>query len=311
MESIPVTILGGSDRKPGVLPPSGVGLHPLSSVKGVSIRIEGRPLVAHLVERVTAAEGFGPISIAGPAEVYEPLGLDARIVDTDGSVAANLRAGIEASERTSDGFLAILACDVLPSAEELSSLRTRFEEARSCSLWFPFVRLPEDPSELGAFAWKPVYRLVPSGGSEAVRILPGHLGIFDPDMLRLPLLYKLLDGAYRTRNRSIATRRAVILRMVLLSLLAQDLKLLASLRLPSRTLTVLSSGLRLAGRLRVGSIEQAELEKLIGRIFLRTQVSAGREIRYPIVDVISLAEDIDTEEEATQLVREIEAASGE
>jgi len=303
MRPVPVTILGGSDRKPGSLPESGAGLHPLATYKGAAVRVGGRPLVALLVERLLSSKGFGPVTIAGPARVFDPLELDARILDTDGSVATNLRAAIEAHEASQGGPLAVLACDVLPSTGELDELRDGYEAAAPCALWFPFVRVPRDPRELGAFAWKPVYRVVlPSG--EIVGILPGHLGIFDPATLRLPLLYRLFDAAYRTRNHSVAHRRAVMLRTVLLSLVAQDLKLLASLRAPSRTLTIVASGLRLAHELRKGRIRLAELEQLIGRIFLRQHLwglSPERGIRYPIVDTISLAEDIDTEEEAREL----------
>jgi len=307
VRSIPVTILGGSDRKPGVLPESGGALHPLATYKGVAIRVEGRPLVAWLVERLLAAEGFGPVTIAGPAQVYAPLGLAARIVDTDASVARNLRAAIEAHESAGAGPMAVLACDVLPSTAELVALRARYEADAPCALWFPFVRVPKDLGRLGAFAWKPEYRVVlPSG--EEVPILPGHLGLFDPATLRLPLLYRLFDAAYRTRNHSVGYRRAVMLRMVLLSLLVQDVKLLASLKAPSRTLTILRSGLRLARELRAGRIRLAELERLIGRIFLRHHLAGlapERGIRYPLVDWISLAEDIDTEEEAREVHGEV------
>jgi hypothetical protein len=306
MQSIPVTILGGSDRKPGALPPSGEGLHSLATYKGVAIRVRGRPLIEILVERLTAAEGFGPVCIAGPARVYEPLGLDARILDTDGSVGVNLRLAIESGERSADGMLGILACDVLPTVRELEMLRARFEDARPCALWCPFVPLSEDPERLGAFAWKPSYRIVPHGASEAVKILPGHLGIFDPGTLRLPLLYRLLDANYRARNRSVATRRATLLRAVFGSLVKRDLKLLLRLRAPLRTAIVVSCGLRLARLVRSGNLEQAELERLIGRVFLRSRVPHERGMRFPILDVLSLAKDIDTEEEAADLVHELE-----
>lgn len=303
MRSIPVTILGGSDRKPGALPVSGSALHPLATYKGVAIRVEGRPLVEWLVERLLAAQGFGPVTIAGPARVYRPLGLDARVLDTDASVAQNLRAAIETHEAARAGPMAVLACDVLPSTAELVELRARYEEAAPCALWFPFVRVPEDPSRLGAFAWKPEYRVVlPSG--EDVQILPGHLGVFDPATLRLPLLYRLFDAAYRTRNHSVAYRRAVMLRTVLLSLLAQDVKRMASLQAPSRTPKILGSGLRLAHELRAGRIRMTELARLLGRIFLRqhfADLAPERGIRCPILDMISLAEDIDTEEEALEI----------
>jgi hypothetical protein len=302
MRSIPVTILAGSDGKPGALPESGAGLHPLATYKGFAVRIDGRPLIELLVERLAGIPGFGPLAVAGPARVFAPLALGARLVDTDGSVAANLRAAIEAHQESGAGPLAILACDVLPTSAELADLRARYDDAPPCALWFPFVRVPADERALGAFAWKPVYRVVPAGG-EAVRILPGHLGIFEPASLRLPLLYRLLDGTYRTRNRSVAYRRAVLLRTVLLSLLAQDARLLSVLRLPSRSVTVVSSGLRLAREVRRGAIGLEELERLIGRIFLRAHVPPEGGIRLPLVDHLSLAEDIDTEEEARELAR--------
>lgn len=307
MQSIPVTILGGSDGKPGMLPESGAGLHPLATYKGVAIRVGGRPLVAWLVERLAQAEGFGPVAVAGPARVYGPLGLGVELVDTDGSVGENLRAAIEAHRRARGGPLGIMACDVLPSRVELERLRREYEEARPCALCLPFVRVPSDPRELGAFSWKPVYRVVPEGASEAVRILPGHLGICEPEALRLPLLYRLLGAAYRTRNHSVAYRRAVMLRMVLLSLLLLDARLLVSLRAPTRTVTVVGSGLRLARELRRGEIRQADLEQLVGRILLRAAVPHEGSLRLPITDCLGLAEDADTEEEALQIVREAEA----
>jgi hypothetical protein len=302
MRSIPVTILGGSDQKPGSMPASGGKLHPLATYKGVAIELEGQPLVALLVERLAATEGFGPVTIAGPRRVYGPLGLGARLLDTDGSVATNLRAAIDDHAAGNDGPMAVLACDVLPSTEELALLRRRYEQEAPCALWFPFVRVPSDPAALGAFAWKPAYTMVlPTG--EAVPILPGHLGIFEPAVLRLPLLYRLLDAAYRTRNRSVRFRRAVMLRTVLLSLVAKDLKRLLRLRFPNLTWTVVRNGLVLARELRSGRTRLVELEGLIGRIFLRDPWWAcrgrrERGIRFPILDTIRLAEDVDTEEEA-------------
>jgi hypothetical protein len=306
MQTVPLTILCGSDRKPGTLPEGSSALHPLATYKGVAIRVEGRPLVALLVERLIASKAFGPITLAGPARVYAELGLEARVIDTDASVARNLRAAIEAHQAASGGPLAVLACDVLPSAAEFTELRARFEEDRSCALWFPFVRVPKDPNELGAFAWKSEYTVVLDSG-ESVPILPGHLGILDPERLRLPLFYRLLDSAYRTRNHSVAYRRVVMLRTVLLSLLGQDLQRLARLRAPNRTLTVLGSGFMLAHELRAGRIRLSELERLVGRIFLHEHAGG---IRYPVLDMISLAEDIDTEEEARSIHGEVGPVGG-
>jgi hypothetical protein len=105
----------------------------------------------------------------------------------------------------------------------------------------------------------------------------------------------------------VAYRRVVMLRTVLLSLLGQDLQRLARLRAPNRTLTVLGSGLQLAHELRAGRIRLSELEELVGRIFLREHASG---IRYPVLDMISLAEDIDTEEEARAIHGEVGPVGG-
>jgi len=302
MRSIPVVILGGSDRRPARLPESGAALHPLAEYKGATIRVGGRPLVELLVERLNAAQGFGPVTITGPARVYGPLGLDAELIDSDGSVATNLRASLEARARRGEP-LALLACDVLPARAELEELRRGYEAA-PCRLWLPFVRRPADAARLGVFAWKPTYPMIPPSGGAPVPILPGHLCIFEPDALRLPLLYRLMDAAYRTRNRSLTRRRTVMIANGLVGLLGIDLALLARLRAPTRTATTVSSGLRLARRLRGGQLRVEELEQIIERIFLRQRVreiAPGQGIRFPFVDFLSLAEDVDTEEEARAL----------
>lgn len=291
---IPVTILGGSDRRPGHLPEG--DLHALATYKGIGIRVSGRPIAAHLVERLRAAAGFGPIAIAGPARAYGALGLGADLIDTDGSVADNLRAAIEHHGLRPEP-LAVLACDVLPSVAELRQLRADYDRDAPVALWFPFVRVPEDPDRLGVFAWKPKYHIAPAPGAPPERILPGHLAVFHPSSLRLPLLYRLLSLAYSTRNRSVAHRKRAMLRSVLAGLLGADLRRMVRLRPPTLTATVISSGLRLARLLRQKNMERGELERLIGRIFVRREAPV-RGIRHPFCDIVSLAEDVDTEEEA-------------
>ena len=292
---IPVTILGGSDRRPGRLPAE-TGLHPLAMYKGAGISVNGRPLVAHLVERLRAAGGFGPLAIAGPAAAYGALKLDAELIDTDGTVADNLRAAI-AHHGARPEPLGVLACDVLPAAAELRELRALYDRHAPAALWLPFVRVPPDASALGAFAWKPKYHIAPEPGAPPERILPGHLAILHPSSLRLPLLYRLLGVAYSTRNRSVAFRRRAMLSETLFALIGTDLRDVARLRAPTLTGTVLASGLRLARLLRRRSLERGELERLIARIFERRD-AALRGIRFPFCAIVSLAEDIDTEEEA-------------
>ena len=50
--TIPLIVLGGSDRRPTTLPPQGSGFHPLSGCKGLDVRLGGRCLIEHLVDRL-------------------------------------------------------------------------------------------------------------------------------------------------------------------------------------------------------------------------------------------------------------------
>jgi len=298
MRSIPVAILAGSDREAAPPPAEQRDLHPLASFKAARVLARGRPLIHELVARLGAARGFGPIVVAGPARVYEPLGLDAELLDTDGTVGSNLRRAIEHHQAGANGPLAILACDVLPTSGELGELRERYERESRSALWLPLVKAPDDPAELGPFAWKPTYLLRPAPDAEPVRVLPGHLAIFHPEMLRLELLYQLVDLAYRTRNRSIAYKRSVMVSSILGSLLWNDFVELLHLSAPTRTATVLTSGLRLARRLTATELSIPELEHLLGRIFLRTDRTLPGGLRTPVVECLALAEDVDMEEEA-------------
>jgi hypothetical protein len=64
--TIPLIILGGSDRKPAALPPQGRDLHPLSGCKGIDVRLAGRCLIEHLADRLRRSGAFEPIWVAGP-----------------------------------------------------------------------------------------------------------------------------------------------------------------------------------------------------------------------------------------------------
>lgn len=306
MKRIPITILAGSDHAPGHLPETEAPLHSLSTAyKGAEVKVGDRPLIALLVERIEESLAFGPITIAGPAKVYEPLGLKAEIVDTNGSVADNLKAAIDAHRnRFENDPLALLAYDVLLSSEELDQLHKLYGEDSPCAIWVPFVRKPDDQDELGAFGWKPTYSFLSEDGGPPIQILPGHLGILDLDAMRLPILYELLNLAYRTRNHSVKTRKRMMVRSVIGKLLIDDLRTLCALRIPRLTLSVITNGLSIANHLRKGDLSIPALEKAIGGIFLRhgrELKASGRGVRHPVVDILSLAEDIDTEEEAADI----------
>ena len=306
MTGIPIVILGGSDRRPAQLPPAGRDKHPILGYKGVDIRVGGRRLIELLVQRLRTCPEFDPIIVAGPARIYGGLDPSIEVVDTDSSFGGNIRAAIDAFlSRYERGPLAFTACDILPEPRELRLQLEDFRPQGECDLWFPMIPVRAD-ARLGAFGWKPGYQIVPGPGEEAVRVLPGHLVIADPRALRLRFMYHLMDLAYRTRNRPIAVRRTTMAMHVIGSLLFQDLLHLLSLRVPSLTWTILRNGLGAAKKLRAGTLQRAELEDAVTKIAVKgrhRKAFPERGARLPILDGLTLAEDIDTVEEAEEIDR--------
>lgn len=306
MERIPITIMAGSDHAPGHLPESSSDLHSLSRFyKGAEVTVGDTPLIALLIEQIEKSSHFGPVTIAGPASLYQPLELNAKIVDTNGGLGTNLKAALDHHQESSGSSpLALLAYDILLTPEDLDELRLGYEADKPCALWVPFVRKPENDEELGAFGWKPSYRLLPARGMEPVEILPGHIAVLHPEAIRLPILYELLHLAYQTRNYPVATRKRVMLRSVIGKLLLDDLRTLGSLRVPRLTASVITNGLKIAKHLRRGDLVIPELEEAVSGIFLRhdsQSKESGGGVRHPVVDILRLAEDIDTQEEAADL----------
>jgi len=315
MERIPLTIMAGSDHAPGHLPESSANLHSLSTVyKGAEVKVGDTPLIALMIEQIEKSRGFGPITIAGPADIYAPLELEATLVDTNGSVATNLKAALDHHLETHPHKpIALLAYDVLMTSDELDALSARYQEDEPCAVWVPLVRKPDRDEELGAFGWKPTYRLSPAKGAAPLNILPGHLGILQLEAMRLPILYELLNLAYATRNHPVPTRKKVMVRSVIGQLLRDDLRALCSFRMPRLTGSVITNGLRIARQLRKGDLTIPDLEDAIGGIFLRHDSplkKSGRGVRHPIVDILRLAEDIDTQEEAAHLEHQPGSCSG-
>ncbi|HVS14070.1 MAG TPA: hypothetical protein VMV46_09100 [Thermoanaerobaculia bacterium] len=303
MASIPLIILGGSDRRAGPLP-SGVRDHrPLSGAKGAHLTVGGRRLIDVLIERFRrASDLFDPVYIAGAASDYRDIASEATIIDTDAGFGRNIRAGVEhARERHPGSPIAMCTCDILPNAAELRELLRDYQSRLPCDFWFPTIAV--DDAHLGASEWKPRYRLIPHGG-EPTWVLPGHLAIFDPEAMRLRFLYRLLQLGYATRNRSVLQRRAVMLRNLLIGILYQDLVHLLTLRLPNVTWDTVRFGFVAARRLRDGVLTQDQLENAIRHMFVRRRHRRrhpDRPTRLPILRGMSLARDIDTFEEAQAL----------
>ncbi|RMH15665.1 MAG: hypothetical protein D6696_20070 [Acidobacteria bacterium] len=299
---LPLLILAGRDRHPGV---AGRRDGELAGYKAVEVRLGGRPLIAVLVERLRASGAFAPIAVAGPAEVYGPLELDARLIDTSGSFGDNLRAGVEALVAELDPEqLAITTCDVLPSSADLRRVLDDFHRHQPTDFWMPHHPV-EDPAELGSSAYKPRYGFRPPDAPRAVPTLPGHLVIVHPRAVRRSLVYRIFDLGYATRNRPVRWRRAVIVRRALGLLLAADLRRLRRGRPPLVTWSLLTAGIRLGNRLIAGDATTTEIEDLLRIMWItrrHRRRHPERRGRFAILPCSSLARDVDTEAEARELV---------
>jgi len=301
-ERIPVIVLGGRDPRTAKLPEGVDDLHPLAGYKGVSVRIGGRALIDCVIERLEESGEFAPIYIAGPEAVYRAQRDRATLVDVSGSIDETLRAGVEAVRRAHPGApMAFTTCDVLPEHAAIARLMAEYRAARPCDGFLPMIRAPRERSALGASAYKPTYQVVPEADAAPVAVLPCHLIVADVGALRTSFIYRVVRLIYRTRNRPIAYRRGVMLRGILFELLYQDLRHIRHLRLPNLTWSVLRTGLPAVEALKAGSITRAQLEAAVRVIFVTARHRRRypeRRVVMPVVDALSLALDIDTEEEA-------------
>jgi hypothetical protein len=300
---IPLIILGGSDRKPAALPPQGRDLHPLSGCKGLDVRIGGRCLIEHLVDRLTSTGVFDPIWVAGPAASYRRLAASIEVIDTDRDFGGNIRASLETVMRSCPGReVGFTTCDILPNPAELAALLEDYFGGGPSDLWFPLILA--DDQLLGASDWKPRYRIAPEEGEPLTAVLPGHLTIFDPASLNLSLMYRLFELAYRSRNRPMRYRRSYVMRGVLWNLLREDFANLLALRLPTMTLDLVRSGWTITNGLRTGKLTRPQMEHAMRRVFVKRSHRLShpdRGVRMPFLRAMSFARDIDTVEEARAL----------
>ncbi len=305
---IPLIILGGSAKKAETI--ADADSHRLYGPKGLKIQLAGRPLIDVIVERFRQCGAFDPIFIAGPANRYGPERGPAMVIDTDADFGRNIRAALESVvARLSPGAAMFSTCDVIPELDELQALVDDYRSHAPLDFWFPLIRVPEDRSLLGASAHKRQYRVVPDGETEPVSILPSHLCMVDPSALRLTLIYKSFQLAYRSRTRPVFTRFVYILSGVLLFLIKRDLSNLFRLRPPLLTPIVLFNAALLSHRLGRGLITQRQVETHLHQIFgnePHRRKYRDRTGRVPILNGLSLARDIDTVEEAQDLALEIQ-----
>lgn len=306
--TLPLIVLGGRDRRGSEL--GSPGLTPLSGYKALDLRIAGRPLIEHVIERWRAIGEFAPIYLAGPAERYRGVAPDeVELVDTDGGFGHNLMAGVDAViERHGCGPTAVTTSDVLPDERELGELVGHYRACEPCDFWMPQIRVPDDPERLGASQWKPRYRIASAEGETPVETLPCHLVIADVAAVRLDLMRQLFDIAYRTRNQPIRRRGMAVARRLLGWLLRRDLGGMLRGRAPLLTWETARYGIAMARELAAGTISAPRLAELIRRIYVRRSHRRAHPERrgyLPVIDGLSLAKDIDTEGEAREIAAKL------
>ena len=303
-DPIPIIVLGGHDARAGEMPAGVEDRHALMGYKGIAVRIGGRPLIECVLERLRQSGQFAPIYVAGPQSVYAGSLGGASIIDVTGSIDETIRAGFEGAARQCPGMpLAITTCDVLPEVDTLARLMAQYHAEAPLDAYLPMIRAPRERANLGASAYKPTYFVVPETGAAPLEVLPCHLAVLDVAAFRMDFIFRVARLIYRTRNRPIAYRRRVMLPGIIFELLFQDLRHLLGLRLPNLTWTVLHSGLPAVRELKAGTITRAHLEEAVRRIFVTARHRRrypGRRVLMPLVEGLSLALDIDTEEEARE-----------
>jgi hypothetical protein len=312
MKTVPVVILAGSDRRAIRLPASGSDKHPLAGYKGIDVRIGGKPLIAVVAERLRESGCFSNVYLAGPARIYREIDAPCELIDADATFARNIRTAMTAVTAKHPGSpVGFTVCDILPDVKTLGEVMEHYRRHAPCDMWFPMIRKPVDTERLGASSWKPAYRVVPEPGEPPVGVLPGHLAVVDPAALRLSFVYRLIQIGYRTRNRSIRYRRGVMVRGLSLALIYQDLLHVFGLRAPTLTWTVMTSGLKAARAIKRGTITREELEDAVRKIFVTNRHRKRypeRRTLLPMVEGLSLALDIDTEEEARAMGGDVSTA---
>lgn len=299
----PLVLLAGSDARPARLTDAGSGYRALTGYKSAFLHVDGRPLVRCILERLRASDRFSDLYVAGPAGVYADLVPGARLVDCNERLESNLRSALEAvREDHPHGPVAFLASDVLPEMETIRDVMDHYTDNAPCDIFFPLAEVPDDSSALGPSSWKPRYWIRRDVGTRASAVLPGHLVIVDPDALRIGLVYRLLALSYRTRNRPIGERSYAMFRGVLMHALQEDLRQLFTLGLPDLTAAIVADGAAVVMGLKSGNMTCERLERAVRRILVRyghRRRYPRREVHLPILaGALSLARDIDTEEEA-------------
>ena len=183
-ERLPLIILAGSDAKHAFLPPGRQAADMLQGHKGTIELAGGQPLVGALIERFRQSGRFQQPIVVGPARIYAQLPLDCEVVNSEGGMSRTLETAVKVltTRFASDSPVAFSACDILPTAQELSTLMGHaYDPVAGSVCWGQLVSATAD--QMGASSWKPAYAFSdPAGGT--MNLYPGHLVVVRPAALR-------------------------------------------------------------------------------------------------------------------------------
>ena len=197
LERLPLIILAGSDSRRASVPSGMHAADMLAGHKGALRLADGKPLVGEVIDRFRQSGRFQDPILVGPARIYEPLSLDCQVVDSEGALSTTLEDAVSVVTSRFDTHapVAFTACDILPTADELSSLMAdAYDPLANSVCWSQLVAAR--PDEMGASSWKPGYAFADSVRG-AMNLYPGHLVVVRLAALRFEIMTRLLHLAYR------------------------------------------------------------------------------------------------------------------
>jgi hypothetical protein len=304
LDPLPIFILAGSDSSPDTVPP---GVHPsdvLAGPKGRILLRTGRCLVAELVDRIRASGRFGEPLLVGPRQWYSGL-VDCEILSVQGTLVDTLRQLADAVRHRlpPEQPFAVTSCDILPSASSFRQLLDEDYRSHDDALfWWQMVQAA--PQQMGAAQWKPAYRLPVQPGGQPLNLYPGHLVITRAEGLRFTLINRLLQLAYRYRNRLLENRYLGITLGALGTLITHDIRNLARFQLPVLTLAIPFYGLRGYFKYRRSTAALQHVEQFLSKTFLHRsyhRAAGGRPVVISVTRQLAFAKDIDTQAELREL----------
>tara|TARA_B100000315_G_scaffold258949_1_gene312905 strand:+ start:2325 stop:3248 length:924 start_codon:yes stop_codon:yes gene_type:complete len=299
-EKLPIIILAGSDPQPGPTPADFTQNDMLSGFKAMCKLPSGVPLIRELIERFNASGRFKQPIIIGPRRVYERI-LNCEIVDVEGNLATTLKHTHKFITQRFHHLdpVAISACDILPTPEEIRLLlKTSYDPNKDSQFWWQLVNAK--PELLNASSWKQSYQLRPDNDQALMNLYPGHLVVVRVGALRMRVVNSILQITYWYRNRELRTRHVQVAAESFYRLLAEDLRSLLSLRLPLFSVSIPIRGLlayykMVRKQLTLREFEHHVAKALVRRTFRNS--AQGRPVRFTATNILAFAKDIDTKAE--------------